>query len=56
MIDEAYEGVLRERRREAVRRIAAAQVGGEEMPAPDELSRQLAQTYDVHLEGEPLPE
>lgn len=51
MIDQAYEGVLLERRRAAVRRIAAAQAWGEEMPDPDELSRQLATTYDVHLEG-----
>lgn len=48
MIDEAYEGVLLERRRAAVRRIAAAQV--EDMPDPDELSRQLAATYDVRLD------
>jgi hypothetical protein len=51
MIDEAYEDVLLARRRAAVQRIIEAQAEGEEMPDPDELSRQLASTYDVHLEG-----
>lgn len=49
MIDEAYEGVLLERRRAAVRRIAAAHV--EDVPDLDELSRQLAATYEVHLDA-----
>lgn len=48
MIDDAYEDLLLERRRAAVRRIAAAQV--EDMPDPDELSRQMAKTYEVRLD------
>ncbi len=48
MIDETYEGVLLQRRRAAVLRIAAAQV--EDMPDPDVLSQQLAATYDVRLD------
>ncbi|MSP22412.1 MAG: hypothetical protein EXR66_05280 [Dehalococcoidia bacterium] len=47
MIDEAYEDLLLERRRAAVRRLVAAQAEGEAMPDPDELSRQLAETYEV---------
>lgn len=51
MIDDAYDVVLLERRRAAVRRIAEARV--EEMPDPDELSRQLAATYAVRLDEPP---
>jgi predicted DNA-binding protein len=47
LIDEAYEDVLRERRRRAVEVIASLEI--EEMPDPDELSRQLDSTYDVDL-------
>ncbi len=53
MIDEAYEGVLLERRRAAVRRIAAAQV--EDMPDPDELSGQLAARYAGDVGGSDAP-
>ena len=45
MIDEVYEEVLLERRRQAVQRIAQLQV--EDVPDPETLSRQLAQTYDA---------
>ncbi|HTE83601.1 MAG TPA: hypothetical protein VK821_02625 [Dehalococcoidia bacterium] len=43
MIDEAFEDVAREERRRAVERITNANV--EDMPDPDELSRQLANRY-----------
>lgn len=43
MIDESYEEIMRERRREAVRRIAELEV--EDVPDPETLSRQLAETY-----------
>lgn len=46
-IHRLYEDEMRERRRLAVERLAAMEV--EEMPEPDELSRQLASTYDVDL-------
>jgi predicted transcriptional regulator len=49
MIDDAYEVVLLERRRAAVRRIVAAQAGGEAMPDPDELARQMADKYELRL-------
>lgn len=44
MIAAAYERGHRARRLEAVERIAAMEI--EEMPDPDELSRQLAAKYD----------
>lgn len=43
LIDQAYEARMRERRLRAARELAAMEV--EEMPAPDELSRQLDETY-----------
>jgi predicted transcriptional regulator len=49
MIDDAYDDVLLERRRAAVRRIVALQADGELMPDPDELSRQLAEKYEALL-------
>ena len=45
LIDEAYEDVLKEERRRAVEIIANANV--EDVPDPEELSRQLAKTYDI---------
>jgi Arc/MetJ-type ribon-helix-helix transcriptional regulator len=42
-----HEEYRRERRRLAVERIAAMEI--EEMPDPEELSRQMASTYDVDL-------
>ena len=45
MIDQAYEEVLLERRRQAVREIAAMEI--EDVPDPETLSRQLAQTHDT---------
>jgi hypothetical protein len=45
MIDEAYEAVLRERRREAVRRLGAMEV--EDVPDPEELSRQLNSAHEL---------
>jgi Arc/MetJ-type ribon-helix-helix transcriptional regulator len=45
LIDRAYEDSLRERRLELVREIAALEV--EDVPDPDELSRQLDRTYDI---------
>jgi hypothetical protein len=47
LIDRAYEEVMLQRRREAVRRIAAMQI--EDLPDPDELSQQLDSTYDTPL-------
>jgi predicted transcriptional regulator len=44
IIDEAYEGVLRERRMAAVRRLAAMEIGP--VPEPDELSRLLERTHE----------
>ena len=44
LIDEAYEAILRERRMEAARALAAMAV--EDVPEPDELSRQLEGTYE----------
>ena len=44
MIDRAYEADLRERRLRAVRELAAMEI--EDVPDPDELSRQLARKYD----------
>lgn len=45
LIDQAYEGVLlRERRRQAAQTLARLEV--EEVPEPDELSRQLDGTYE----------
>lgn len=45
MIDETHEEVRRAERLEAVLRISELHL--EEMPEPDELSRQLDATYDV---------
>ena len=45
MIDRAYDETLRERRHRAVRRIR--QLAVEDVPDPETLSRQLAQTYDT---------
>lgn len=45
MIEEAYEAVMLQRRLEAVRRIAALEV--EDVPDPEELSRQLDETYAI---------
>ncbi len=45
LIERAYEEIGREERRRAVERIASANV--EHVPDPDELSRQLDQTYDL---------
>jgi predicted transcriptional regulator len=45
LILEAFDDAMRERRREAVRRIAEANV--EDVPDPAELSRQLDRTYDA---------
>ncbi len=45
LIKRAYEERMREKRLAAVARIAAAQV--EDVPDPEELSRQLDQTYDL---------
>ena len=47
LLDRGWEDWMKERRRLAVERIAAMEI--EEMPEPDELSRQLAKTYDVDL-------
>ena len=44
MIDRAYEDLVRERRLEAARAIAAMAV--EDVPEPEELSRQLEGTYE----------
>ncbi len=44
MIDEAYEEAMRERRIRAVEALAAMAV--EDVPEPDDLSRQLAETYE----------
>lgn len=44
LIDEAYEAILRERRMEAAHALAAMAV--EDVPEPDELSRQLEGTYE----------
>jgi hypothetical protein len=45
LIESAYEEIALARRLEAVQRLAALE--GEDMPDPDELSRQLAKTYDI---------
>lgn len=45
LIDAAYEEIALARRLEAVRQIAA--MGIEDVPDPEELSRQLARTYDI---------
>jgi hypothetical protein len=51
MIDDAYEDVLLERRRAAVQKIfGASELATEPMPDPDELARQLDETYAVKLE------
>lgn len=43
LIDDAYEGILGERRRHAARAISALAL--EDVPEPDELARQLDGTY-----------
>jgi len=47
MIDQAYEEVTREERLRAAREIAQFEI--EDVPEPDELSRQLERTYDSPL-------
>ena len=44
LIDEAYEAVMRERRREAARRLAALEV--ENPPEPAELATELEAAHD----------
>ena len=44
LIDDAYEAVMRERRREAVRRLTALEV--EEPPDPAQLSRELEAAHE----------
>lgn len=44
MIDESYEEIMRERRRRAVREIAAMEI--EDVPDPETLSRQLESAHD----------
>ena len=44
LIDDAYEGVMRERRRAAARRLVALEV--EEPPDPAQLSRELEGAHD----------
>lgn len=44
MIDDAYEDVMRERRRKAVERMVAMEI--EDVPDPETLSRQLEATYE----------
>jgi Ribbon-helix-helix protein, copG family len=45
LIDRAHNEYLRERRIEAARQIGELEI--EDVPDPDELSRQLAQTHDI---------
>ena|SRR5690349_4924746 len=53
MIDDAYEDVLLERRRAAVRMIIeASELATEPMPDPDELARQMNERYSGPLPGE----
>lgn len=44
MIDDAYEAVVQERRRQAARALAAMEI--EDVPDPEELSRELDSTYE----------
>jgi hypothetical protein len=44
MIDQAYEDVVQERRRQAARVLAAMAV--EDVPDPEELSRQLSEAHE----------
>ena len=44
LIDDAYEAVMRERRREAARRLAALEV--EDPPEPAELTRELEAAHE----------
>ncbi len=44
MIDEAYEGIVRERRRQAARELAALTI--EDVPDDKELARQLADAHE----------
>jgi hypothetical protein len=46
LVDREYEVLVRERRFEAVRRIAAMAI--EDVPDPEALSRQLDSTYDIN--------
>ena len=45
LIDDAYEEIALARRLEAVRRIVSMNI--EDMPEPDELSRQMSERWDV---------
>ena len=45
MIDRQYEDAMRQRRIDAARRLGEMEV--EDVPDPDELNRQLGQTYDI---------
>jgi len=45
LIDQAYEELDRERRLEAVRKMASLEI--EDVPDPEELSRQLDATHDI---------
>jgi alanyl-tRNA synthetase len=47
LLDIGYEDWIKERRHRAVEELCAMEI--EEMPEPEELSRQLASTYDVDL-------
>jgi hypothetical protein len=47
LLDCGWDEWMKEQRRLAVERIAAMEI--ERMPDPEELSRQLAETYDVDL-------
>ena len=44
LIDDAYEQIMLERRRRAVERLISLQI--EDMPDPEELSRQLESAYE----------
>lgn len=48
-IDEAYEVLVQRRRMEALERIMAFE-GGEEMPEPEELKRQIEEAYSSQIE------
>lgn len=47
LLDRGFEEWMKERRRLAVKRIAAMEI--EEMPDPEELARQMDSMYDVDL-------
>ncbi|MEO6197565.1 MAG: hypothetical protein ABIP58_05585 [Dehalococcoidia bacterium] len=48
-IDEAYDALVQRRRMEALERILAFE-GGEEMPEPEELKRQIEEAYSSQIE------